>query len=53
MNLIGGWLYDHVNSSVPFYFGSAMALIASVIMIGLFRVKPRNNQQPGLPGMHS
>lgn len=52
-SLIGGWLYDHVNSSVPFYFGSAMALIASVMMIGLFRGKPRKNQQPGLPGMHS
>lgn len=38
-SLIGGWLYDNVNSSVPFYFGSAMALIAAALMV-LFSVYP-------------
>jgi len=32
-SLIAGLLYDKVNSSAPFYFGSTMALIATVLMI--------------------
>jgi len=32
-SLIAGTLYDRVNSSVPFYFGSATALLAAVLMI--------------------
>ncbi len=32
-SLIAGYLYDKVNSSVPFYFGSAMALIAAILMV--------------------
>ncbi len=32
-SLIAGILYDKVNSRVPFYFGSATALLASVMMI--------------------
>ena len=31
-SLIAGLLYDKVNSSAPFYFGSLMALIASLLM---------------------
>lgn len=31
-SLIAGLLYDHVNSNAPFYFGSAMAMIATVLM---------------------
>jgi Sugar phosphate permease len=31
-SLIAGVLYDKVNNSAPFYFGSAMALIASFMM---------------------
>lgn len=31
-SLIAGLLYDHVNSNAPFYFGSAMALIATILM---------------------
>jgi MFS family permease len=33
-SLIAGVLYDKVNSNAPFYFGSAMAMIACVMMIG-------------------
>ena len=31
-SLIAGVLYDQVNSSAPFYFGSAMALLAALLM---------------------
>jgi MFS family permease len=31
-SIIAGLLYDKVNTSAPFYFGSAMALFASVLM---------------------
>jgi len=37
-SLIAGWLYDKMGSAIPFYFGSAMALVASVLMaIFVFR----------------
>jgi len=32
-SLIAGLLYDKVNSNAPFYFGSVMAIIATVLMI--------------------
>ena len=32
-SLIAGWLYDHISSGVPFYFGSATALLAAVLMV--------------------
>lgn len=32
-SIIAGVLYDRVNSSVPFYFGAVMAMLASVLMI--------------------
>ena len=32
-SLIAGLLYDKVNSNAPFYFGSIMALIATILMI--------------------
>jgi MFS family permease len=32
-SLIAGLLYDRVNSSVPFYFGAAMALISAILML--------------------
>lgn len=32
-SLIAGLLYDHVNSNAPFYFGSLMALLATILMI--------------------
>lgn len=32
-SLIAGLLYDKVNSNAPFYFGSVMALIATLLMI--------------------
>jgi MFS family permease len=31
-SLIAGLLYDRVNSGAPFYFGSAMALTAALLM---------------------
>ena len=32
-SLIAGTLYDKVNSNAPFYFGSFMALLATLMMI--------------------
>ncbi len=41
-SLIAGALYDKVNSSVPFYFGSAMAIISVILMI-VFNLKYKDN----------
>ncbi|MDD5694980.1 MAG: MFS transporter [Bacteroidales bacterium] len=35
-SLIAGALYDRVNSRIPFYFGSATALIAALLMLIFF-----------------
>jgi MFS family permease len=32
-SLIAGLLYDKVNSSIPFYFGAATAIISAVLMV--------------------
>jgi MFS family permease len=36
-SLIAGFLYDKVNSRVPFYFGAATALVSAVLMIFFVR----------------
>lgn len=36
-SLIAGLLYDHVNNSAPFYYGSVMALVAAIFMIIFYR----------------
>ena len=36
-SLIAGLLYDKVNSSVPFYFGAATALLSAILMFFLCR----------------
>jgi len=51
-SLIAGFLYDHVNANSPFYFGSAMALLATGLMIvfvlwGKSRVKKPNSLNEG------
>lgn len=38
-SLIAGILYDRVNSSIPFRFGAAMALIAAILMFIFMRKK--------------
>jgi MFS family permease len=35
-SLIAGFLYDKVNSSVPFYFGAATALVSAILMLIFF-----------------
>lgn len=41
-SLIGGFLYDRVNSSVPFYFGSVTAFLSAILMFLFIRNnKPR------------
>lgn len=39
-SLIAGLLYDKVNSSVPFYFGGIMALLATILMVIYIATKP-------------
>ncbi|KZL92627.1 MFS transporter [Clostridium magnum] len=36
-SLIAGILYDKVNNSAPFYFGSVMALIAAILMCVFYK----------------
>lgn len=43
-SLIAGLLYDNVNSNAPFYFGSLMALIATILMI-LFTIVDKRKQE--------
>ncbi|MDP4276290.1 MAG: MFS transporter [Bacteroidota bacterium] len=38
-SLIAGLLYDHVNSSIPFYFGACTALISTILLL-IFRTIP-------------
>lgn len=40
-SLIAGLLYDNVNNSAPFYFGSAMALLAAVMMLIFYMTRPK------------
>ena len=42
-SLIAGLLYDKVNSNAPFYFGSVMALIATILMIIFTIIDKKNN----------
>jgi len=32
-SLIAGLLYDHINSSVPFYFGACTAVLSAILMV--------------------
>ncbi len=41
-SLIAGILYDKVNSSIPFYFGAATALISAILML-IFLLKYRKD----------
>jgi len=43
-SLIAGVLYDKVNNSAPFYFGSVMALIAAILMCVFYKKWGRGNE---------
>ncbi|KGP75360.1 MFS transporter [Desulfosporosinus sp. Tol-M] len=43
-SVLAGLLYDHVNNSAPFYYGSIMALIAAMLML-IFYWKGNNTTQ--------
>lgn len=36
-SLIAGIMYDHINSSAPFYFGALMSFIAALMMLVFYR----------------
>lgn len=38
-SLIAGFLYDKINNQAPFYFGSAMAFTAAILMFVFYRRK--------------
>ncbi len=40
-SLIAGLLYDKVNSSIPFYFGGVMSLLALLLMLIYIVTKPK------------
>jgi len=42
-SLIGGLLYDKVNSSAPFYFGAAMAILSAICMLLFTLYQPKNS----------
>ncbi len=42
-SLIAGTLYDKVNSSLPFYFGGATALLSAILMFVHYRLKKGMN----------
>ncbi|MGE5627325.1 MAG: MFS transporter [Solirubrobacterales bacterium] len=42
-SLIAGLLYDHVNYSAPFYYGSILGLISAVMMILFYKKYKRMN----------
>ncbi len=44
-SLIAGVLYDKVDANAPFYFGSAMALLAAVLMIVFVIFNRRENKR--------
>lgn len=43
-SIIAGLLYDKVDNRAPFFFGSAMALIAAMCMIGFYRRRIMTNE---------
>ena len=45
-SLIAGLLYDKVNSNAPFYFGSIMALIATILMIIFIVLDKKKEKRP-------
>ena len=48
-SLIGGYLYDNVNSTIPFHFGSLMATLATILlMIFMFTSKQRKHSVKSL-----
>ncbi len=51
-SLIAGILYDKVNSDAPFYFGSAMAFIATLLMV-LFTVLDKRKKEKADKAVHS
>jgi len=46
-SLIAGSLYDKVNSRIPFYFGSAMAALAAVLMVVFIMTGKRTERVAG------
>jgi MFS family permease len=44
-SLIAGFMYDKINSSVPFYFGAGLAFLSAVMMLFYFLLYNRERSQ--------
>lgn len=44
-SVIAGLLYDNINGSAPFYYGSIMALVAAILMIIFYRKGLRSGSE--------
>jgi MFS family permease len=44
-SLIAGLLYDNVNNSAPFYFGSLLAFLAAAMMFVFYRTRNKNSKE--------
>ncbi|MDD4535999.1 MAG: MFS transporter [Petrimonas sp.] len=47
-SLIAGTLYDKINSSIPFYFGSATAVLSALLMAVFVITEPKKRGEAGL-----
>lgn len=45
-SIIAGLLYDHINSSVPFYFGACTAILSAILMAILYKNSFRSKESP-------
>ncbi len=43
-SIIAGFLYDHVNSRIPFYFGASTSVLAAILLVIYIMTKPRTKK---------
>jgi len=44
-SIIAGFLYDHINSRIPFYFGASTSILAAMLLVIYTMTKPRTKKQ--------
>ena len=43
-SIIAGFLYDHVNSRIPFYFGASTSVLAAILLVIYMMTTPRTKK---------
>ena len=43
-SIIAGFLYDHVNSRIPFYFGASTSILAAILLVIYMMTTPRTKK---------